>query len=56
MSGVGTTTTMLVISDDQPFGRFVSGHAEYRRAEEMRKQGASIKIVLETEMLTRMQR
>ncbi len=55
MSGVGITTTKLVISDDQPFGRFVSGHAEYRRAEEMRKQGASIKIVLETEMLTRMQ-
>ncbi|WP_428970060.1 hypothetical protein ACQR50_05085 [Sphingomonas sp. Xoc002] len=56
MSGVGTTTTTLVIIDDQPFGRFVSGHAEYRRAEELGKQGASVTTVLETEMLTWMQR
>ena len=55
MSGVGTTTTTLVISDDRPFGRFVSGHAEYRRAEELRRQAGSIEIALETELLARVQ-
>ncbi len=35
MASVGTTTTRLVISNDQPFGRFVTAHADYRRAREL---------------------
>lgn len=50
MAAVGTTTTKLVISDAQPFGRFVTAHAEHRRAEELRKGGAVIEIVAEEEL------
>lgn len=55
MSSVGRTTTMLVISDDQPFGRFVSAHADHRRAEGMRRDGAGIEIVSESELLGRLE-
>lgn len=50
VAAVGATTTKLVISDDQPFGRFVTAHAEHRRAEGMRSAGAAIEIVTEAEM------
>ena len=50
MSSVGTTTTKLVISDDQPFGRFVAAHADHRRAEELRRDGATIEIIAEGEI------
>lgn len=50
MASVGTTTTKLVISDDQPFGRFVIAHADYRRAEDLRQRGATIEIVVEVEL------
>lgn len=50
MASVGTTTTRLVISDDQPFGRFVTAHAQYREAEALRGKGASIAITTEAEM------
>jgi DNA polymerase-3 subunit epsilon len=50
MSSVGTTTTMLVISDNQPFGRFVTAHADHRRAEELRQGGATIEIVAEGQL------
>jgi DNA polymerase-3 subunit epsilon len=53
MSSVGTTTTRLVISDDQPFGRFVTAHADHRRAEELRRAGAAIEIVGEGELFHR---
>lgn len=50
MSCVGATTTKLVISDDQPFGRFVIAHAEHRRAEELQGGGSMIEIVPEQEL------
>ena len=50
MAAVGTTTTKLVISNAQPFGRFVTAHAEYRRAEALRKGGTLIEIVAEEEL------
>jgi DNA polymerase-3 subunit epsilon len=50
MSSVGTTTTKLVISDGQPFGRFVTAHADYRRAAELRQGGGAIEIVPEGEL------
>jgi DNA polymerase-3 subunit epsilon len=53
MSSVGTTTTKLVLSDDQPFGRFVTAHADHRRAEEMRQGGATIEIVVEEDVRRR---
>ena len=54
MASVGTTTTMLVVSGDQPFGRFFTSHADHRRAEELRRGGASIEIVLEDEIRHRL--
>ena len=54
MSAVGTTTTKLVISDDQPFGRFVTAHVEHRRAEELRRGGAAIEIIAEGDLRGRL--
>ncbi len=54
MASVGTTTTMLVVSRDQPFGRFFTSHADYRRAEELRRGAASIEILLEDEIRDRL--
>ena len=54
VASVGTTTTMLVISEDQPFGRFFTAHADHRRAEEIRRSGASIEIVREAEIRHRL--
>jgi DNA polymerase III subunit epsilon len=54
VSSVGTSTTMLVISNDQPFGRFFTAHADHRKAEEMRRGGASLAIVLEDEIRDRL--
>jgi DNA polymerase-3 subunit epsilon len=54
MASVGTTTTKLVISDDQPFGQFVSAHADHRRAEELRRGGAVIEILTESELQLRL--
>ncbi|RZL78268.1 MAG: transposase [Sphingomonas sp.] len=50
MASVGTTTTKLVISDEQPFGCFVTAHANHRRAEELRQGGVPIEIVTEGEL------
>ncbi|MET1755655.1 exonuclease domain-containing protein [Novosphingobium sp. RD2P27] len=53
VASVGTTTTMLVISDEQPFGRYFSASPAYRRAEELRRQGSTIEIVGEHELRSR---
>ncbi|WP_159755302.1 exonuclease domain-containing protein [Sphingomonas sp. 8AM] len=50
MAAVGSTTTRLVISEDQPFGRFVTAHAEHRRAATLRDAGAAVRIVTEAEI------
>lgn len=54
MSSVGATTTKLVISDGQPFGRFVDAHADHRRAEELQRGGSTIEIVSEAQLRTRL--
>ncbi|MFD1786176.1 exonuclease domain-containing protein [Sphingomonas floccifaciens] len=54
VASVGTTTTMLVVSQDQPFGRFFTAHADYRKAEEMRRGGAAINILTEDEIRHRL--
>lgn len=45
VASVGTTTTMLVVARDQPFGRFAHASPVYRRAEERRRSGSPIEIV-----------
>jgi DNA polymerase-3 subunit epsilon len=54
MSSVGATTTKLVISDGQPFGRFVDAHADHRRAEELQRNGSTIEIVSEAQLRSRL--
>lgn len=56
MATLGTSATMLVISNAQPFGRFVHAHADYRRAEELRRAGAAIEIVAEDDLFARVAR
>ncbi|WP_404714049.1 exonuclease domain-containing protein [Sphingomonas sp. MMS24-J13] len=52
-ASVGVSTTMLVVSNDQPFGRFAHASAPYRRAEELRRAGANIAILSEDELRMR---
>ncbi len=54
MASVGATTTRLVIGNDQPYGRYVTAHADYRRAEELRRGGAALEIVAEDEIRARL--
>lgn len=53
VASVGNSTTLLVISNDQPYGRFVHASPAYKRAEELRSTGRSIEIVGEDEMRRR---
>jgi DNA polymerase-3 subunit epsilon len=53
VASVGMTTTMLVVSNDQPFGRYVHTSAPYRRAEELRRAGSNIETVSEDELRMR---
>ena len=53
VAAVGSTTTMLVISNDQPFGRFFAAHADHRKAEELRRSGVVIEIIPEDEIRAR---
>jgi len=50
VASVGTTSTILVIGKDQPFGRFAHASPPYRRAEELRQAGSAIEIVTEEEL------
>jgi DNA polymerase-3 subunit epsilon len=54
VASVGTTSTMLVISKDQPFGRFAQASVAYRRAEELRQLGSAIEIVTEADLRGRL--
>jgi DNA polymerase-3 subunit epsilon len=54
VSSVGVTTTMLVISQDQPFGRYVTAHVDHRRAEQMLQSGSGLEIVYEHEICARL--
>jgi DNA polymerase-3 subunit epsilon len=53
VASVGTTTTILVISRDQPFGRFAHASVAHRRAEELRREGSRIQIMDESELRAR---
>jgi DNA polymerase-3 subunit epsilon len=55
VASVGTTSTMLVIATDHPFGRFAHAAAPYRRAEELRRGGATIEIVSEDALRARIE-
>ncbi len=54
VASVGTTTTTLVIGNEQPFGRYVTAHAEYRRAEALRREGRAIVILPEDDINARL--
>jgi DNA polymerase III subunit epsilon len=54
MASVGATTTMLVVGNAQPFGRFFHASPPYRRAEELRREGAAIAIVSEDDLRARL--
>ena len=55
LSSVGPTTTMLVVSQDQPFGRFPQYAPPYRRAEELRRAGSPLAILTEAEVVARIE-
>jgi DNA polymerase III subunit epsilon len=50
LASVGTTTTLLVISKDQPYGRFVHASAPYRDAEALRAKGSALRILHEEDL------
>lgn len=54
VAAVGSTTNMLVVSNDQPFGRFYTANVDYRRADEMRRASSGIEIVVEEEIRARL--
>lgn len=54
VASVGTTSTMLVISADQPFGRYYHASPAYRRAVELREAGTVIQIVTEDDLRERL--
>jgi DNA polymerase-3 subunit epsilon len=56
VASVGVTTTKLVIGNDQPFGRYVTAHADHKRADALRRDGYAIEIVSEDEMVMRLAR
>ena len=55
LSSVGLTTTMLVVSNEQPYGRFYHAAPAYRRAEELRRAGSSLAILTEAEIAHRLE-
>jgi DNA polymerase-3 subunit epsilon len=54
VSGVGTTTTLLVVSARHSLGRWVTAEAQYRKAEELRRAGGRIEILTEVELRARL--
>lgn len=56
VTSVGVTSTMLVVSHDQPFGRYAHAAPVYRRAIELQQDGYSIEIVGEEDLRQRIDR
>lgn len=52
-ASAGTTSTMLVVSSDQPYGKYYHASPGYRRAVELRDKGAGIEIVTESDLKER---
>lgn len=50
VSGVGSTTTILAVIADEPFG-YVRYDAQYRKAEELRRSGHAIRIISEGQLI-----
>ena len=50
VSAVGSTTTLLVVVGDEPFG-YVRYDAQFRKAEQMRRSGAAIRILSERQLM-----
>jgi DNA polymerase-3 subunit epsilon len=50
VSGVGSTTTILAVIADEPFG-YVRYDAQYRKAEELRRSGSDIRIIFERQLI-----
>ncbi|GAA0731911.1 exonuclease domain-containing protein [Sphingomonas japonica] len=50
VSGVGSTTTVLAVIADEPFG-YVRYDAQYRKAEELRRSGRAIRIISERQLV-----
>jgi len=54
VSAVGATTTMLVVSSSQPYGRWFTAEAKYRSARALVEAGRAIEIVTEEELRLRL--
>ena len=54
VASVGPTTTMLVISNEQPFGRFFQASPAHRRADDLIRTGTAIEIVAEDALRARL--
>lgn len=53
LASVGLTTSILVVSRDQPFGKYAVASPEVRRAEALRQAGSAIEIVTEDQLRAR---
>jgi DNA polymerase-3 subunit epsilon len=56
VASAGVTSTMLVVSHDQPFGRYAHAAPAYRRALELQLEGHSIEIIAEEDLRQRIDR
>jgi DNA polymerase-3 subunit epsilon len=45
MTGVGSSTTMLVVAGREPFGRATRASAAFLKAEELRREGTPLRIL-----------
>jgi DNA polymerase-3 subunit epsilon len=50
VTAVGTTTTILAVIGDEPFG-YVRYDAQFKRAEELRRAGGAVRIMSEGELI-----
>lgn len=53
VASIGSTTTMLVVGADQPFGKWASAAPDYRRAMALRDKGSAIVILEEATLRER---
>jgi DNA polymerase-3 subunit epsilon len=53
VASVGTSSTLLVVSNDQPYGRFFHASPAHRRAQELQRAGSRIEIVTEDALRAR---
>jgi DNA polymerase-3 subunit epsilon len=51
VSAVGSTTTILAITEEEPFDRSITCHADYRRARELQRSGSAIRILAQSDLI-----